>query len=164
MSSLYEINSDYENLLGSIYQEAEENEGEVGELLFDALDALKIDLDTKRENTALYIKNLLAEAGAIKAEEDNLASRRKSAEKKAERLKEYLASSLNGEKLKTARVVVSYRKSESVNIIDSEKVDSRFVTIKTTESISKSDVKNAIKAGEVVNGCELVTKSNMSIK
>jgi len=59
---------------------------------------------------------------------------------------------------------VSYRKSESVNIIDSEKVDSRFVTIKTTESISKSAVKNAIKAGEIVEGCELVTKSNMSIK
>ena len=161
MSSLYEINSDYENLLGSIYQEAEENEGEVGELLFDALDALKIDLDTKRENTALYIKNLLAEAGAIKAEEANLASRRKSAEKKSERLKEYLASSLNGEAMKTARVVVSYRKSERV---EGTTLDEKYLVERTSWSVDKTAVKNAIKAGEVVNGCELVTKSNMSIK
>ena len=64
---------------------------DTGELLnADQLDALSAAFDEKAEATALYIKNLTAFVGDVKAEEAALAERRKTAEKRVERLKDLL--------------------------------------------------------------------------
>lgn len=66
---------------------------ETGEI-FDSkkMDQLEMARDTKIENIALYIKNLTADAEALKAEKQSFAERQKAAENKAEALKRYLAS------------------------------------------------------------------------
>jgi hypothetical protein len=48
---------------------------------------------------------------------------------KAARLREYLTADLNGEPFKTNRVAISFRKSESVNIINEDAVPDRFLDI-----------------------------------
>lgn len=92
---------------------------ETGEVRdYDYFEQLQIEREAKIENAALLYKNLKAEAEAIKAEEKALAERRKRAEANAERVKGYVESALNGEKYKTAKVAVSYRKSTFVEIED----------------------------------------------
>ena len=92
---------------------------ETGEVLnIDELDALNLAKDEKIENVCLWIKNLEAEADAIKTEEKNLEARRKSKENKVKSLKGYVSYALGGKKFETPRVAVSYRKSESVKIDD----------------------------------------------
>lgn len=61
---------------------------ETGEI-FDSkkMDQLEMARDTKIENIALYIKNLTADAEALKAEKQSFAERQKAAENKAEALK-----------------------------------------------------------------------------
>lgn len=158
---LYEINAELEALL-------EQVDSETGELTcdMDALEALMIARDEKLEGMALYVKNMDAEAAAIKAEEKALADRRKALESKAERTRVFLQDALSGETIKTARVVVSYRRSEAVEIRDPDFIlyaDPKFLTQKNPD-INKTAIKAAIKAGEIVPGAELVTRQNMSIK
>lgn len=135
---------------------------ETGEIINAAeLDALELQRDEKVENIALWIKNIKAEAEAVKKQKDAFYQREKALTNKAERLKEWLASNLNGEKWKSDRVVLSWRKSESV-AVDDDFSDERFITYEP--KISKSAIKEAIKNGEEVSGARIVENNSLQIK
>ena len=135
---------------------------ETGEILNAAeLDALEMQRDEKIENIALWIKNLKAEAEAVKKQKDVFYQREKALTNKAERLKEWLASNLNGEKWKSDRVVLSWRKSESV-AVDDDFNDDRFITYEP--KISKTAIKEALKNGEEVTGARIVENNSLQIK
>ena len=72
---------------------------ETGELISvaQALDALRMERDEKIENVACWVKNLCAEADAIRDEEDRLVKRRKAAETKAANLKAWLLAAMTRE-------------------------------------------------------------------
>ena len=159
--NLYEINSAIENFAF----EVDEESGEV--LNAAALDALNMERNEKLENIACWIKNLGAEAKAIRDEEKALADRRKSAENRAERLKRYLESALRGEKFETARCKVSYRKSASVETDDSFLAWAReyapdLLRRKDPEP-DKTAIKTAILNGVAVGGARLVETVKMTI-
>lgn len=142
---------------------------ETGEIIdIEALDALEMERDTKVENIALWIKNLLSDADQINAEREALKSREDAAKNKAERLKKYLANYLNGAKFETPKVKVSFRKSESVDVTDISKImnlddaDS-YLRYKEPEP-DKTAIKQAIKSGTNIPGCSLVQKQSISIK
>lgn len=137
---------------------------ETGEIVdVEKLDSLVMERDVKIENICLWIKNLKADAVALKAEKDNFAARQKSAENKAESLTKYISSYLNGDKYKSARVTVSYRKSEAVNITDITQVPEEY--IKPVEpQADKTAIKNAIKGGLIIPGAEIVENQNIQIK
>ena len=158
---LYEINAALEELLN-------QQDPETGELTCDLeqLDALMMERDEKLEGLALYCKNADAEAKAIREEEKALAERRRSLENKAERAKGFLAEQLAGEKFSTARVAISYRKSEQVEIsmaFFTDKNNERFLRFKDPEA-DKTAIKAALKAGETVPGAEIVSKTNLVLK
>lgn len=145
---------------------------ETGEILdYEAFCELKMAKEEKIEGMALWHKNLTAEAAAIRAEEISLASRRKSLEKKAESLKQYLAELLSGSKFSTARVACSFRKTKSVEILDEaafiqEMQESQhFEYLKySPPTVNRTEITNAIKAGQTVPGAQLIEKNNLSIK
>ena len=90
---------------------------ETGEIIdIDRLNDLQMEREAKIENVACWIKDLKAEAEAIKAEKMSLAERQKAAENKAESLKNWLAYALDGQKFSTARCAVSFRKTEAVEV------------------------------------------------
>lgn len=138
---------------------------ETGEILnAEALDALQLAREEKIEGVGLWIKNLQAEAEAVKKEKDAMAERQRRLEKKAESLKDYLAYALQGEKFSTPRIAMSWRKSESVLIPDEALLDDRFVNITMIKKPDKKLIKDTLKAGREVPGAELVTKQNLQIK
>lgn len=138
---------------------------ETGEILnANGLDELEIAKEEKIENIGLWIKNLLAEAEAVKHEKDNMAIRQKRLEKKAESLKGYLTYALDGEKFSTPRVAMSFRKSESVVIPDDAIVPDEYCNISVIKKPDKTVIKKALKEGREVLGAELVTKQNIQIK
>ena len=101
---LYEIDNEIQKILDNM--EIDEETGEAV-LDVDALEALQLEREKKLEGVALAVKNLSAEAEAIKAEEDRLGNRRKAIVNRRDRMKEWLAQALDGGKLETARVRVS---------------------------------------------------------
>ena len=154
MSSLYEINAEIESCVDM----------ETGEILdIEKLEKLQIEFDEKVENIALWVKNLNAEAEAVKKEKDVLAARQKACENKAQGLKNYLSSFLNGQKFKTARVSISYRKSESVEISDVSALDPEYYKVVQPEA-DKTKIKNAIKNGASLAGVSLIEKQNIQIR
>lgn len=159
---LYEINAELEALLEQVNEET-------GELTCDLelLESLMIAREEKLEGLALAVKNYDSDAAQLREEEKKLAERRKRLEANSARAKEFLRQMLNGETMKTARVVVSYRKSESVEI-GSEFMEwavqhDAYLTHKDPEP-DKVMIKTALKAGETIPGATLVSKSNMQIK
>lgn len=138
---------------------------ETGELL-NAMswDALNMAFEDKVENIACYIKNLASDISAFKAEEEQLAKRRRSNEKKVEFLKRLLADNMGGEKFSTARCAVSFRRSEAVQVDSVEHIPAELLRVKTTVEPNKTAIKDAIKAGQEISGCKLIENMSVQIK
>lgn len=154
MANLYEINN-------QILECVDVETGEIVDV--DKLQELQLQFDQKVEGIGCWIKNLLSEAKALKEEKDNLAARQKACENKAESLKEYLQTALGGQKFKTAKVSISYRKSESVDVSDISLLSDEYLKFKEPEA-DKTKLKKALKAGEDIKGAVLVEKNNIQIK
>lgn len=158
--TLYEIDNEIMNCIDM----------ETGEVVdTDKLNELQMERDAKIENVALWIKELKAEAEAIKNEKQTLAERQRVAENKAESLKNWLAYALNGEKFKTAKCSISYRNSESVEVTEEGlealmREHEDLLTYKAPEP-NKKAIKDAIKNdGLTVAGVQLLQKTSTIIK
>ena len=162
--TLYEIKAEIEPAIEAMFENVDEETGEVSEEAVNRLAELNAAKEEKLDNIGCYIKNLLAEAEAIKKEEENLRSRRKAKEARADRLKDYVASVLGGEKYEGTRVAYSFRKSERVVIPDEEKLDESYLVREVNYVPDKKRIKEAIKNGELVTGAYLETKNNIQIK
>lgn len=136
---------------------------ETGEADVEKLETLLMERDAKLENIACWIKDIKAECESIKAEEKALTERRQAKEHKAESLRKYLDEALAGQKFETPRCVVSFRKSQKVEITDFDKIPDDYLRYKTPEP-DKTAIKAAIKDGLTVEGCELVDSVSMTIK
>lgn len=154
MASLYDIK---EEILACI-------DAETGEIIDpEKLTDLAMQRDEKIENVALWIKNLESDAVAYRAEKEAFAEREKAAKQKAEGLKIWLANALECTKFTTSKVAVSFRKSESVECEEGQ-IPTEFMRKKVEYLPDKSKIKSALKAGESVAGCRLLTKQNIQIK
>lgn len=137
---------------------------ETGEIIdAEKLTALQMERDEKIENVALWIKDLKAEIDALKAEKQAFADRQKSAERTLESLNKWLTSALAGEKFKTTKVAVSFRKTKSVQIDNILDLDESFLRYKDPEPDKKA-IKDAIEAGKAVKGAQLVENTSISVK
>ena len=139
---------------------------ETGEIIdLDRLNELEMARDTKISNVACWIKDLKAEAEAIKAEKQALEKRQKAAENKAESLKQWLQTVLEGEKFKDARCSISYRKSERVDFADSFNFDTLPDSMKkVTVEPRKTEIKEFLKAGGEIEGVRIEENTSMTIK
>lgn len=145
---------------------------ETGEIIDPKrLDALQMERSRKLEGVACWIKNLTADATAIREEEKALAERRKAAEKKAESLSAWLTNALQGKKLTTAKVAVSFRKSERLDIISEDYLRlwanrsgrGDLLTVQPPK-VNATAVKAAIKGGADIPYARIEERLNINIK
>lgn len=162
---LYDIAFDVENVIngGMVVDE------ESGEILFDSdnLDELKLSFKDKLESCGCYIKNLDAEANAIGKEIANLQARKKSAESRSKRMREYVLDCMEiaGEKrVETPRVAISQRTSKYLEIENEFDIPENYKDIQEVVKVDKKAITDAIKSGESVNGCELKERVNLQVK
>ena len=146
---------------------------ETGEILdTEKLDALQIERERKLEGVALWIKDMKAEAAAVKEEADKLTARKKALDNKIESLKNWLLYALGGEKLKTPRCSVYQTHSQRVNVTDEEQLfgyiyslsaPSAFLRYKDPE-LNKDEIKKAMKDGKEFPGAVLEETESVVIK
>ena len=157
--TLYEID---QNIMALIDEDGEITDPE-------AFDALQITRSEKLEGIACWIKNLKADAAAIKAEEDALAERRRTIENKIKSLSEFLSNTLAGQKFSTPRVSVSYRTSKALEIADND----TFVAwasmfnpslLRIKRDPDKKAITDAINGGMDVPGAQIVERKSMQVK
>ena len=155
--TLYEIDN-------AILDCIDEETGEIVDV--EKLDALNMEREKKIEGVACWIKDLNAEAAALKAEKQAIAERQKRAENKGESLKKWLAFVLDGKKFESARAAVSFRKSKSVEITDINELimkDDDLLVYQEPKPDKKA-IAAAIKSGREVAGAVLVENESVIIK
>ncbi len=167
---VYEIQAEYEAL--TAMNEALMNlDGDDAQIMKDDLlkqfGELESEASSKAENIVKLIKNLDAESVAFETEIDRLNKKKKSRDNQVKYLKEALLKPLllkkESGKIDTGLFKLSLRKSESVNIIDPDKVPAVYKTIKNTVAIDKKMLKKELKNGDV-QGVELVINKSVQIK
>lgn len=152
--TLYEIDN-------ALYSLIDEETGEVAD--YEAFEKLSMARDKKIENTALMIKNLEAEAEAIKKEKLSLEARQKTALNQANRLRQNLQMALDGEKFKTAKVSLFFKRSHRVEITDLSKIPDEYLKF-VAPTPKKDDIREAINNGVVIDGAELIEDYNLQIR
>lgn len=182
MANLYSINEKLYYLIEDGF------DNESGEILegFDlnkAINETSMELDKKIENICCYIKNLESDMEEIKNEQAQLMKRRKQKENKVNALKKYLdnyfkysqpdyfqdeTGEIKFHKFETPKCVVSYRKSDSVNITDVNKIPQEYIKdrVLTENDINKTEIKKYLTKheNETIEGAELLHNKNISIK
>lgn len=152
MASLYEIAGMYRTIL----EMEPENDEEYGAMM-TALDEVQAELTEKADHIVRYIRNLTAEAEALKAEEAALYKKRKAVENKAERLKAYLAAQMTLCGLKELKAGLFKLKFQptppAISIIDEAAIPEQYRKVKI--EIDRLAIRDALKAGEEVPGIEV---------
>jgi hypothetical protein len=147
--TLYEIQSDYSNLVAELL----ELDGELTSEMEMALMINKFELEKKAEAYALRILEFNGQAALLKIEAERLVKRAAHYEKTSERLKGIIDAAMKQfdvDKIKTPKVTLSFRKSETVEVPEEFAPDIlRFVTLKA--EIDKEKV-NEILAAAVEAG------------
>jgi len=146
---------------------------ETGEILdSEKLDALQMERERKLEGVALWVKDLNAEAAAVKEEADKLTARKKALDNKISALKTWLLYALRGEKLKTPRCNVYQTHSQKLTVenegalirfLQTLEKPERFLRFKDPE-LRKDDIKKALKDGYEIPGAALEETESVVIK
>lgn len=151
--------------LESLMNEIDEETGEFinGE---DDLKSFIVELKIHKELKLDNIQDLKIEYShkveALKEKIDILSKRKKHFESQVNKLEDLQLLLLDGQKCETDNYKFTFRKSESVDVLDVEALPLDCVRIK--KEADKTTIKKRLKDGELINGCSLVEKQNLQVK
>lgn len=158
---LYDIEERYR----AFAERLEAQDGELTEQDFAELDGIEEDFTEKANNYAGLIKELEAESKALS---DAAKSFKERAERKAntadylrERLKKAMEF-IGKDKVETINAVVSFRRSQSVEIVNDKEIPEAF--LKVSYAVDKAAIKDRLKSGEIVPGAVLKENRSLQIK
>lgn len=158
--NLYELTDNYLKVLELI-----EN-GEEG--LEDTLESINDAIEVKADGYARIIRNLEANAVALKTEIDRLTNRRRSIENSIDRLKENLKNAMiatGKEKIKTDLFNVTVVNNPvAVNVIDEKLIPEKYFKVEIIRKLDKLSLRDAIKNGEEIQGAKLMQGKGLRIK
>lgn len=123
--SLYEIDDKYKTVLA----ELEAIEDLDRQCIDDTMAVFKDELDKKCLAVGAFIKNLDAEAKAIKDATDALAARQKAVENKAKRMREYLAAHLPSKLSDSQTTLTPLKGRESIKVVNADLLPDSCVKI-----------------------------------
>jgi len=162
MTSLYELAYEFRNQLDELFDE----NGEAT----PAFEEFRMQLGNKINQVAAYVLNCESDADQCKEVIDRIQARRKAYERKAERLRLYLAENMKVAGITEIKaddrsfVIKLYpERDESVQIDDGIVFAPELCNYRPPEP-SKTKIKAAILAGEPIIGARIITKDRLVIK
>lgn len=155
------------NEMQSIMNELIENGGELTPELEAMLTITESQLKEKAVNYAMVIRSMDYETNIIDEEIKRLQALKKTRQNAIERLKSALTNAMEQcgmDSIETPTNKISFRKSQSLEIIDETKVPKQYKTQVVTTKVDKNAIKQDIKNGIAVDGVELINSKNIQIK
>lgn len=141
--------------------------GEINEAEEKELNEIKERLIAEgAENLCKLRANLNAEFDGLYAEKKRLDDALKRKGKQIERLEQsiiWIYQHQTEEKLKAGTFTISTRKSTKC-VLDDDFADDRYIIKKEVSQPDLAAIKEALKAGEVINGASLVINQNLTVK
>ena len=161
LSTLYELADEFKDALENLTELDDQ-------AVIDTLESLEGEFKLKSTNVAKYIKNLENILDGMKEAESNMRQRRVSLEKKIHHMREYLRNNLEKSGIKqidAPDISISMQKNPYKVVINNEnEIPEDFIYTKETKTVNKEKIKEALKDGKEVPGCELVQENRITIK
>ena len=158
---LYEIDS----AIQAVYDQIEQNEGVLPDELERALDGLQMERTEKIENIIKLLKNIDGDITKVEVEISLLEKKLNAAKNRKQSVKNFLAYAIgNGNKFKSPIASCYWKESESVLCPDVSFLPLKFVREKVTKEPDNVAIKDALNAGEVIQGCSIMHKSTLVVK
>lgn len=163
--TLYELTDEYRTLL----ELAEDPEVDP-ETLADTFEALGGEIEYKADGYARVMKQLEADAAALKAEEKRLCVRRTVCENNMKRMKQALQSAMEATgktKFKTDLFSFGIQKNPAAVVIDEQYIENipEEYLIPQDPKIDKQKMKDDLKAGKDLSGiCHLEQSESLRIR
>ena len=163
MANIYKIETEYRDIISVLV----ENGGELTPEIEQALQINQKDLYRKSESYAYAIKELDGEIDIIKSEIERLQALISKRDKSISRMKETVLKAMELyeiEKIETPMIKISVRESEAVEVINEAQIPDIYFAEKTTKTLSKTMIKEAIKSGASIDGAIIKINKSLQIK
>jgi hypothetical protein len=139
------------------------------EVIADTLESLAGDIETKAQSVAHMVRQLDANAAAVKQWAKDASERAKAIEARAERLREYLSSNMQAcgiQRIEGPGITLSFRKSSAVVIDDEAQIPAAYMRQKPPPPAEPDKVAlaAALKLGETIPGARLETRQSLQVK
>lgn len=162
MSSLYELTEQFQELLSMALDPDTDPEA-----LADTMEAIDGEIEVKADGYAKVMRNLEADASAIKAEIARLTERKKHIEANVDRMKRSLetAMRLTGKtKFKTSLFSFNIQKNPaSLKIDNPDRIPAEFL-IPQEPKVDSAAIKKELKEGAVFDWCHLEQSEGLRIR
>lgn len=166
MKPLYELATEYKHIQDKIDDLTDEDLEGTG--MLELLDSMKLPIEQKVINAAAVIKNIDHYIEGLKKAEDAIKARRKTAEKKMDRIKEYILDNMqiaDIRKINSPEMDVMIKNNPpKVEVFCESIMPKEYYRIKTIEEIDKAKLKEDLKNGVEVQGAKLVSCVRLEIK
>lgn len=161
--SLFDLNQMFNQFMELVFR----REGEISEEEELNLVALEKSLIVKADSCAFVLDKLEAEAAFYKAQAERLQQFSKACENARERLKTRITEAVKlspDQTIKGDLISFTLKKNPPSVVIHNEAtIPEKFVETVITRKVDKAAIKNAIKLGESVEGCELVQGQSLNV-
>ncbi len=161
---LFEVGSRVRLLTSAIYEQADPETGAIPEALHAELEAALAEQESAVLDLACVLKERRGEVDVVRAEAAKLAARAKALAGQCDRLEAAIEAAVPaGEKLRDARVTISWRRSTAVEVsVPPEALPECYQRRKV--EADRAAIKAAIEAGRAVPGAALVESMNMQVR
>lgn len=163
---LYAISQEYMHAYHALFSD----EALPEEAIRDTLAGIQGEFESKALNIAALIKNMVADANAMKDAEGAINERRKRLEKRIENLEKYLLINLQGAKIdkpiESPEHYIWIRKNPvSIQIEEGAEIpDECMRIIPQKKEPDKTLLKEAINDGKIIKGVSLIQNIKLVIK
>lgn len=171
MTSLYNIGNELQSIADDVTvlleQGADPNSDEVQQLL-QKMVAQESDWDTKALRVAKFLNHIKAQQEIVKLEVDRLQKKMKQLGSTFDNLHDLLLWQMQGfgkTEIKDPILSIKVRDNPpSVIIEDESLIPNDYKTEKTTVTVNKTRIKAAFKAGDQVDGANIVNSQRLEFK
>ena len=161
--SLFNISTEMQMIINELM----ETGGELTPEIENALIITQDQLQSKSIGYAVVIRAMEYQNATIDAEIKRLQDHKRTRTNTVERLKNALSMAMQVcgmEVIEDATTKITFRKSQTLEIIDETKVPKKYKTQVVTTKIDKNAIKADMKNGDKIKGVELITNQNLQIK
>lgn len=163
MGTIFNIQTEYKSIIKALI----DNGGELTDELQTEIEISQKELYKKTESYSWAIKEIDGEISIIKEEIERLQGLINSRDKAIKRMKDVILNAMETfeiDKIETPLIKISIRESEAVEVINEAQIPDIYFSKKTTEMLSKTMIKEAIKSGASIDGAIIKINKSLQIK
>lgn len=164
--NFYTINEKHKALIYKAEVEAEENDGEISDIIYNELVNSEANMIEFGETFLLMAKEKMLMSEAIKEECKMLEARSKKLAEQSEKYKMLAINECGAQAGERAQFDLKCTKSVATKIKNPTAIPKEYIRVKTsiTETPAKDEILKALKSGKVVSGCVLEERINWKLK